>query len=716
MAQDPKTIGRYQVQSLLGRGGMGSVYLAMDPLLKRQVVVKVVHEGGAGFAHAMERFQREAEISAKLNHPNIITVHDVGQDPQAGPFIAMEYVEGATLAGLIHQQNLSQESALKILVQAARGLMTAASDGIVHRDIKPENILVGKDGRVKLTDFGIARTGESKLTTVGGVFGTPSYIAPELLVDAEASPATDTYAFAVTAYELLTGGLPFKGDSVASTLLRIVNDPPTVPDSVPQAPRAVFLRALAKKPSERYPDVYSFMAALLQAYPLSGSMRTKLATLLAGEDVSLTGVQLGGTSPGRNTPLPSSQFPAPLTALSPPQPLLPAPRPITPSGPLQAPPSGPLAAPAAAPVEPPKVEPPRAMTPPEPVAAPVAEAPARPVTERRFTTRSVSGPLVIPAPPEFGSEPRPTPTPPEPFNLETPARASKGGLLAVAASATGALLLLGGIYALTRGLGFGSRELSLDTKPSGAIVRIDGKEMGLAPLVKTKVPKKAESVELTLPGYESKTIALLPNDRDLQVIVLKPLPGTVPEDPASDDPELEAMRRKLKEIEAQNQREAERLKKLKEKGAKSGSPVPPPTPQPAPPPVQAPAPAARTQAPSPTPANTAPSPAQPTNPSRPAESVSNPAVLRLVSPQYPARARLARFEPNRAHKVVLRVLVDEAGKPGKITILEGVPGPYGFDESAKEAALQSRYVPGSRGGKPVPGWVELSFVFQPLAR
>jgi serine/threonine-protein kinase len=708
MAQDPKTIGRYQVQSLLGRGGMGSVYLAMDPLLKRQVVVKVVHEGGAGFAHAMERFQREAEISAKLNHPNIITVHDVGQDPQAGPFIAMEYVEGATLAGLIHQQNLSQESALKILVQAARGLMTAASEGIVHRDIKPENILVGKDGRVKLTDFGIARTGESKLTTVGGVFGTPSYIAPELLVDAEASPATDTYAFAVTAYELLTGSLPFKGDSVASTLLRIVNDPPTVPDSVPQAPRAVFLRALAKKPGERYPDVYSFMAALLQAAPLSGSMRAKLATLLAGEDVSLTGVQLGGTTPGHNTPLPSSQFPAPPTALSPPQPLSPAPRPSTPSGPLSAPPSVPLAPPAAPPrpaTPPQPVDPPRAMTPPEPVQPPTP-------------TRSVSGPLVVPAPPQFSSEPEPRhqPTPPEPFGIETPTQASKGGLRAVAASATGALLLLGGIFALTRGLGFGSRELSLDTQPSGAIVRIDGKEMGLSPLVKTKVPKKAESVELTLPGYESKTIALLPNDRDLQVIVLKPLPGTVPEDPPSDDPEIEAMRKKLKQIEAQNQREAERLRKLKEQGSKTSAPAPAPPSAPASAQPQAPSARTQTPTPAPTPVTAAPSPAQPAAPSKPAESVSNPVVLRLVSPQYPSRARLARFEPSRAHKVVLRVFVDEAGKPGKITIVEGVPGPYGFDESAKEAALQSTYVPGSRGGRPVSGWVEIAFVFQPLTR
>jgi serine/threonine-protein kinase len=704
MAQDPKTIGRYQVQSLLGRGGMGSVYLATDPLLKRQLVVKVVHESGAGFAHAMERFQREAEISARLNHPNIIIVHDVGQDPAVGPFIAMEYVEGATLAGLIHQQSLSLESALKILVQAARGLMTAAHEGIVHRDIKPENILVGKDGRVKITDFGIARAGESKLTTVGGVFGTPSYIAPELLVDAEASPATDTYAFAVTAYELLTGSLPFKGDSVASTLLRIVNDPPSIPDSVAQAPRAVFLRALAKKPAERYPDVYSFMAALLQAYPLSGSMRTKLATLLAGEDVSLTGVQVGGTSPGGNTPLPSAQFPHP-----------PAPRsPSTPG------PSGPiLAAPAqsAAPLPTWVVEEPRTPTPPEPEPPPTARyssGPLEPPPPPAYATRAVSGPLAVPAP-DFAAEAgsRPQPTPPEPFHPQAPARTSRGSLLAVAASATGALLLLASIFALTRGLGFGSRELSLDTQPSGAIIHIDGKEMGLSPLVKVKVPKKAERVELSLPGYEPKTIALLPNDRDLQTIALKPLGGTLaPEETPSGDPEIEAMRRKLKALEAQNQKEAERLKKLREQGAKSGAAATAPTQAPA----TVPAPAPRTL---PVPVTPTPSPA----PAAPAVRtgsdagpITSPSVQRMASPQYPSRARVARFEANKAHRVLLRVFVDEAGKPGKIQVLEGVDGPYGFDEAAKEAALQCTYTPGSRGGRPASGWVQIAFVFNPLTR
>ena len=295
MSTDPTSIGRYQVLSLLGRGGMGAVYLVEDPKLKRQLVIKIVHEGGRHYAHAMERFQREAEISARLNHPNIITVHDVGEDPEHGPFIAMEYVKGTSLAALIHQQSSPPEALLYVLTQASRGLMAAAMAGIAHRDVKPENILVGNDGRVKLTDFGVARSSESQhLTTVGGIIGTPSYFAPELLQDAEASPVTDCYALAVTAFEAFTGTLPFMGDSVASTLLRIVNEPPAIPSGMDPRVKAVFLRAFAKRPHDRFPDVYDFMGSLVDASSVSESTKSKLHASMEGTEVSLSGLSTGG--------------------------------------------------------------------------------------------------------------------------------------------------------------------------------------------------------------------------------------------------------------------------------------------------------------------------------------------------------------------------------------------------------------------------------------
>ncbi len=680
MAPELQTIGRYQVQSLLGRGGMGAVYLAMDPLLKRKVVIKVVHEGGAGFAHALERFQREAEISARLNHPNVITVHDVGQDPKVGPFIAMEFVEGASLAGLIQQRSLGPEAGLKVLVQAARALMAAAANGITHRDVKPENILVGKDGRVKLTDFGIARTGESKLTTVGGVFGTPSYIAPELLVDAEASPATDCYALAVSAFELLTGHLPFKGDSVASTLLRIVNEPPSVPDSVPAAPRAVFMRALAKRPDERFPDVFGFMAALIQAYPLSASVRTKLTTLLAGEDVSLTGVDMPafGQSPGPATPLPSGAFPS-----------------VAPTD-----------------LRPPTPVPPREPAPPPPV-VPAPPMPTRTVVQPPpapdpVPYREPAAPQALP--PFSGAM---APAPPAALAGDSPKESPKV-LLAVVASAGGALMLLGGAYTLFRGVGLGTRELSVNTNPPGAMVRVDGRDLGPTPISKAKVATKAQRMELHLPGYESKELLLLPKDRELGLIDLAPRPeGAAP----GEDPELEALRRKERELAAKIQKDADRLKQLKERekpAAPQTAPAPS-NPAPAPAPVAPPVHAPPAPAPSPVPTPALP-PMQAAKPALDPGSASPPAVVRQIAPVYPARARSTRFEPTVAHRVRVRVFLDEAGRPLRVAVLEGVPGPYGFDEAATDAALKSSFAPAKQGGRPVAGSLEIVFVFQPLSR
>lgn len=346
MSQDPTSIGRYKVLSLLGRGGMGAVYLAEDPKLKRQLVIKVVHEGGRHYAHAMERFQREAEISARLNHPNIITVHDVGEDPEQGPFIAMEYVKGTSLAVLIHEHSSPPEALLYVLTQASRGLMAAATAGIAHRDVKPENILVGNDGRVKLTDFGVARSTESlHLTTIGGIIGTPSYFAPELLQDAEASPVTDCYALAVTAFEAFTGTLPFMGDSVASTLLRIVNEPPSIPPGMDPRVKDVFLKAFAKRPNDRFNDVYGFMGALVDASPISESAKSKMHSAMEATEVSLSGL---GSGPARTpTPRRTEAPPAPPEVQkAPPAPYLTRPAgldPVVAVPPAAASPSPPLA-------------------------------------------------------------------------------------------------------------------------------------------------------------------------------------------------------------------------------------------------------------------------------------------------------------------------------------------------------------------------------------
>lgn len=258
----PSQIGRYRILDELGRGAMGVVFRAEDPLLKRQVALKVVQVGLG--EEILARFQREAEISARLNHPNIITIHDVGEEPGWGPFLAMELVEGRSLGQRIAQGPLEPVTALSILVQAAQALEQAHAAGILHRDIKPENLMVADSGLVKLMDFGIARDGESALRT-SGLLCTPAYAAPELLRAEPPSSATDLWAFSVTTFQTLTGQLPFPATSITATLMAIAQDEPLRPEGVPEALWTVLAKALAKSPADRQPDLRSLVRELAEA-------------------------------------------------------------------------------------------------------------------------------------------------------------------------------------------------------------------------------------------------------------------------------------------------------------------------------------------------------------------------------------------------------------------------------------------------------------------
>lgn len=289
MSVDPSSIGRFKVLGTLGSGAMGTVYLAEDPLLKRSLAIKVVR-GGTGDTEVLARFRREAEISAKLNHPNAILVFDVGEEPALGPYLIMEFVEGEPLSGLIRRGPLEPDLALTLLIQAADALQAVHGLGIVHRDIKPENFMVAKDGRLKLMDFGIARGDHGRLTTTSAFLGTPAYAAPEVLNGAKADAAADRWSFAVTAFEMLTGLLPFAGESVGATLYRIVHEPPACPPDLDPALAEVFGRALEKAPGARYPDLRSFLQALLEALPLEDERRVAhQAQLDATTPVKATG-------------------------------------------------------------------------------------------------------------------------------------------------------------------------------------------------------------------------------------------------------------------------------------------------------------------------------------------------------------------------------------------------------------------------------------------
>jgi hypothetical protein len=291
MSLDPATIGRYRILGTLGAGAMGVVYLAEDPLLKRGVAIKVLQGATLSRRDGLRRFQLEAEISARLNHPNIVTVFDVGDEPGIGPFIAMEHIEGESLRDRLVRGPLPPEDAISILGQLRSALEAAHRAEIVHRDVKPDNLLITPDGRLKLMDFGIAKDEDATYTATAAYLGTPAYAAPELLSGGHTSAATDRWAFAVTAFDCVAGAPPFPGETISATLFLIAHEPPRYPAGMPANLRRLFQKAFEKDPRHRHPDLAAFMAELVEALPLDEESRARarmqLGTPLASQQVLL---------------------------------------------------------------------------------------------------------------------------------------------------------------------------------------------------------------------------------------------------------------------------------------------------------------------------------------------------------------------------------------------------------------------------------------------
>ncbi|HJV22170.1 MAG TPA: serine/threonine-protein kinase [Holophagaceae bacterium] len=270
----PQTIGRYEVQRLLGAGAMGSVFLADDPRIKRKVAVKTVKldaiRNDQDRHEFMARFQREAEVSGLLNHPGIVAIYDVGESEQ-GPFLAMEYVAGKPLDALIKAQTpLTLGQRLKIAAAVAEALDHAHARGIVHRDVKPGNIMVSDDLKPKLMDFGIAKREDASLTQTGTFLGTPSYASPEQIKEGTVDNRSDIFSFGVLVFELISGQSPFPGSSINTILYKIVNEPPIevqppVTGILPDAWKRVFDRVLSKKPQDRHPSCTTFIRDLVDA-------------------------------------------------------------------------------------------------------------------------------------------------------------------------------------------------------------------------------------------------------------------------------------------------------------------------------------------------------------------------------------------------------------------------------------------------------------------
>jgi eukaryotic-like serine/threonine-protein kinase len=284
---------RYVIKRKLGSGGMADVYLAEDQELGRHVALKLLNDRHASDEQFVERFRREAQSAAGLNHPSIVSIFDRGY-AEGTYYIAMEFLDGRTLKELLVRNG---PTPVPIAIDYARQILGALSfahrNGIVHRDIKPHNIIVGTDGRLKVTDFGIARSGASQMTEAGSIVGTAQYLSPEQARGAPVDPRSDLYSLGIVLYEMLTGHVPFTGDTpveIAMKHLSQVPDPPSkLREGVPHDLDAIVMRALAKDPDQRYESAEEMdadLARVARGVAVSRETEDAMTQVLSGAGIS----------------------------------------------------------------------------------------------------------------------------------------------------------------------------------------------------------------------------------------------------------------------------------------------------------------------------------------------------------------------------------------------------------------------------------------------
>jgi serine/threonine-protein kinase len=284
---------RYVIRRKLGSGGMADVYLAEDQELGRRVALKLLNERHAADEQFVERFRREAQSAAGLNHPNIVSIFDRGR-AEGTYYIAMEYLDGRTLKELLVRNG---PTPIPIAIDYARQILGALSfahkNGIVHRDIKPHNIIVGRDGRLKVTDFGIARSGASQMTEAGSIVGTAQYLSPEQARGAPVDQRSDLYSLGIVLYEMLTGKVPFTGDTPVEIAMKHLSQVPEPPSKLrPQVPHdldAVVMRAIAKDPDQRYgsaEEMEADLARVARGVAVSPQTEEAMTQVLSGAGAS----------------------------------------------------------------------------------------------------------------------------------------------------------------------------------------------------------------------------------------------------------------------------------------------------------------------------------------------------------------------------------------------------------------------------------------------
>ena len=307
-----RKLNKYEILSTLGQGAMGVVYKAFDPIIERTVALKTIRKDALSpkdLEPLLTRFKHEAQAAGRLTHPGIVTVYDYGEDGET-VYIAMEFVEGRELKEILdHNERLQLSFTVSLVTQLLDALAYSHAHGVVHRDIKPGNIILLEDGRIKVTDFGIAKIESSTLTQFGDVLGTPSYMSPEQFSGQPVDRRSDLFSAGVILYHLLTGEKPFPGNSMTTIMHRVINTiPPNVSElnfQIPAVFDQVVNKALAKKMAERFQTADEFSLALKKALQFDHNAMGD-----EGEEVSVLGyashdeATINLTSPGQATTIP----------------------------------------------------------------------------------------------------------------------------------------------------------------------------------------------------------------------------------------------------------------------------------------------------------------------------------------------------------------------------------------------------------------------------
>jgi serine/threonine protein kinase len=301
----PSRIGRYAIERKLGEGAMGCVYLAQDSELDRKVALKTIKARELDVEQKkafLERFKNEARAAARLHHPHVVHVYDVGLDPDVGPYLVFEYVAGSTLKQVLRKNGPLDPAALtKLARQMAEGLAAAHSMGIIHRDLKPDNLLITERGDVKLADFGVARLPDANLTREGQFLGTPCYSAPETLTEGRYGEASDLFSMAAVLYEAACGKRAFMGDDAVGVAHRVVSETPPPPSEMSDGPIVpggvdqAIMAGLSKRPEARPASPHALARAIREAY--------------VGADVLLPETRISGDAPFLPSPSPSKTHP-----------------------------------------------------------------------------------------------------------------------------------------------------------------------------------------------------------------------------------------------------------------------------------------------------------------------------------------------------------------------------------------------------------------------